>query len=107
MHNSTVYGPRIAGVEKLEAFERMPDGTTVRLFAGLAGSRRVALYDAQGKGLAGLWIDRHGIIQWRQTAKHAQGQHLTRQLIGWLASRRIVARASQWQTTAGAACWKV
>ena len=105
MHNSTVYGPRLVGVEKLTAFERMPDGTTVRLFSGLSGYRRVALYDASGTGIAGLWIDCHNIIQWRQTAKHAQGAKLTRQLIGWLAFRGIVARASQWQTTAGKACY--
>ena len=105
MHNSAVYGPRVAGVERLLEFEKMPTGQTVRLFAGLSGSRRVALYDTDGTGIAGLWIDRHNIIQWRQTAKHAQGAKLTRQLIGWLACRGIVARASQWQTVAGAACY--
>ena len=105
MHSARVYGPRVAGVESLLEYERMPNGCTVRLYAGLSLSRRVALYDEQGNGLAGLWIDRHSIIQWRQTAKHAQGAHLTRQLIGWLACRGIVARASQWQTEAGAACY--
>lgn len=105
MHNKSVYGPRIAGAEALLAFENMPDGTTVRLYSGLSGARRCALYDQQGKGLAGLWLDRFDVIQWRQTAKHAQGRHLTRQLVGWLACHGIKARASQWQTNAGRACY--
>jgi len=56
--------------------------------------------------MSGVMVQADGEIHYKETRKASQGQNLTRQLQAQLTAWGVKWFPSQYQTTAGAACYK-
>lgn len=88
--------------------QEMPDGKQVKLFRDHKGFHRIVLFadSAPDSGISGVIVMPDGEIYYKQTAQHAQGNGYTRQLQAVLTLWGVHWFPSDWQTTAGAACYK-
>lgn len=86
----------------------LDNGFIVKLFRDHKGWHRVALFenDAPDSGISGMIVQPDGEIYYKQTARHAQGNNYTMLLYYQLKEWGIKVYPSQFQTVAGAACYK-
>lgn len=116
MHNSPLYNRSVynacnrctaTGLERMVSFDHMGNGITIRVFVdNFEQVRCVAFKAGSGTGFAGILLDQYGVIRWKETNPADRGKGYTRQLAGYLSSKGYTVKASEWQTQAGAACYK-
>lgn len=96
---------RFTGTERLVEFVRVNKTDKVRLFRDNYGQHRI-VYFAQGQGVSAVLLNADGSIKYKHTMPSHRGHNMTRQLQALLTVWGIKWKASDYQTTAGAACYK-
>lgn len=96
------------GLEKLISFHPMPNGSTIRIFKDNFGQVRiVAFKPGNGTGYAGVLLDQHAVIKWKEVNPADRGKNVTRQLTAFLTMLGYRWQASDNQTASGKACYKM
>ena len=99
--NATVY-------EHSVKYERMPDGSVVRVYRDDNGQIRIVAFKSpeHNVGYSGMLLDCYGVIRWKATAPAMRGKGTTEQLRAYLAIvMKINVKRSDMQTIAGRACY--
>ncbi|WJJ54556.1 hypothetical protein PT07_00165 [Pseudomonas phage PT07] len=108
--DASVYAPfnqcKMMGLERTVRSLAAPNGCKVVLYQDHKNKHRIVIYDALGHGMSGVMVQADGEIHYKETRKASQGQNLTRQLQAQLTAWGVKWFPSQYQTTAGAACYK-
>ena len=83
----------------------LDEARTVRLFKDYKGRHRIVLF-IDGAGVSGVMTCPDGEIFYKETAPHAKGNRITRQLQAMLTIWGVNWHRSEFQTDAGYACYK-
>jgi hypothetical protein len=96
---------RFTGTERLVEFMRINRTDKVRLFRDNFGQYRI-VYFSNGQGVSAVLVGKDKTIRFKYTAPSHRGQNMTRQLQAMLTLWSVKWLASDYQTAAGAACYK-
>jgi len=96
------------GLERLVKQATMPDASVIRLFKDHKGWHRVVGFKsvAHSVGFSGIIVMPDGEIYYKETCPAMRGKGYTRQLQAMLTMWGVSWYPSQYQTKAGAACYK-
>lgn len=113
MYDASVYSAQnhctATDLEQVVTVDHMPDGSVIRVYRDYQGQHRIVAHESIDHviGYAGVLLDANGGIVWKQTSPTMQGRKATRLLCCYLTSIGIAWYPSNYQTTAGAACYGV
>lgn len=98
----------MTGLERPLKRQTMPDGTDVRLYVDHKGKHRIVAFKSRSHsvGYSGVLLDPSGEIHYKETDKAMRGRNSTRMLCAMLTVWKVHWYPSQYQTTAGKACYK-
>lgn len=98
----------MTGLERPVKRETFPDGTDVRLYVDHKGKYRIVAFKSKAHkvGYSGILLEPSGEIHYKETCPSMRGKASTRMLSSLLTVWEIPWYPSQYQTTAGAACYK-
>lgn len=102
---SALNGCDLTDIETLVRSVVLSDAHHVELYKDSTGRYRIVLFQC-GAGVSGVLLYKDGEVCYKETVEYAQGNGYTRQLQALLSSWGIHWYPSEWQTEAGAACYK-